>query len=378
MQPMSSILVLLRGAAPQRGSAFTEVLGDDLFNGSAATIHMDLFFDAADQFAAQKAAKVPGMVPALAKLREFARENTGIRFPHLNKNIILFQLAIRVLEPQRINQQKYGLCGPAHFAVLLARSRPDEYVELAIQFMRDGVAQHRGLRIKVQREILEHRIPKNHMPQADWVVAASLRNSIDNFPFAKNPAPDLVIGTGTEGTYAGTNSNLVCGWLKDAGYSKVVAAMNFWKPESVMESLVGVLAEDPNFQLSHPDKPDELDEFGDDLLSPQTNLRAAAKLLNHGWLLLLKVNSAWTGSNARDAASIQTLETNLSATPETAFWGTVRKPKDNHWIFVKRIDLSNPNKVQMTIYTYGEKTTTPAISLPVFLQNYGGFIAAIG
>src|SRR5262245_875452 len=234
MNPMSAILTRLAGAPPAKASVFASVLTDNDFNGNASVQEMEQFCDAALTVCARPVRHAQKVL-AIQQLKAFVGRQVQIRFPHCNSNVIVYQLVIRVLQPQRINQKRYGLCGPAHFAVLLARSQPADYVELALQFMERGAANFRGLKIQVAPEILNHRIPSTGMlggfiPEADWVVAASLRNSTEDFPLSQVLGP-TVMPTGSEGKYTGTHGKIICAWLRDAGYSQIAAALNFWKPE---------------------------------------------------------------------------------------------------------------------------------------------------
>jgi hypothetical protein len=101
-------------------------------------------------------------------------------FPLLDIYQVVYELTLRVLDPKRIDQGAFGLCGPAALATLLAKTEPVTYIQLAVELLTTGRSHVRGFSLTPGEEIQRYR--PSGTPQADWLVLASLRSS-DQFGY---------------------------------------------------------------------------------------------------------------------------------------------------------------------------------------------------
>jgi hypothetical protein len=128
-----------------------------------------------------------------------------------------------VLDPIRINQGRTGLCGPAALAIEVARSRPDEYAQFAADLARIGRGQIRGYAVNPSTHVRNYRIQRNAVPEADFLVLASLRDS-----------NALLDATTNLGRYQGTSQVEVFNWCVACGYQRVV--MYLAPPKIILRS----------------------------------------------------------------------------------------------------------------------------------------------
>lgn len=132
-------------------------------------------------------------------------------FPMLDPDLVFYQLALRVLRPERIDQGDYGLCGPAAFAVLLAQTDPVTYVQISVELLLTGQSTFRNMKLTPNESIRRHQ--PHRTPHADWMVLASMRSS-----------DDLITQGMDRGEYGGTKFGQMIDWLKRAGYGTIVGA----------------------------------------------------------------------------------------------------------------------------------------------------------
>lgn len=306
-------------------------------------------------------------------------------WPRLNLTTVSYELVIRILEPRRVRQGGYGLCGPASFAVLLSKSRPEEYAKLAYGLLRYGRYEIDGLQIAPSQTVRFYN-PGGNIPSADWLVLASVRNCSDRLD------QDL-------GRYGGTTLSDMFAWLRNAGYGTIVAAQvgEVSALEQVglqLASLLGYYAE-----AYHPHKPEflthDLEQIGQlgfstDIKEFTTNLVVASTCAENGWhvfLMITEVLATTIGdtdpiearvgaTTAAYTAMGQQPPAHVIATARAQAITALAGSATNHWVLVKRIDIDPvTQKVRLTRYSYGTKATTAPLDIDVFKMIYGGFIA---
>lgn len=299
---------------------------------------------------------------------------TSASFPRLKVPIVAFQLVARVLEPRVVEQAGYGLCGPATFAVHLAKTRPVEYVELAYHLLKSGKAKIGTLDIAPNELVRQH--DPQQIPHADWLILASVRNSDDKL------GDDL-------SHYGGTTFFAMVDWLKRAGYGTVVGA-NAIKLSSTMDKLGAALLGAVGYGMvqAYPSMPACLAKVTN-LEEPRMNLAIASALLNNKWKVFLMITEKLASSLGNvdpiDAAVGATRQAyqlmNVPVPPQaiaqarTQAIANLAGTGTNHWVMAKKITLSPNNKVSVVRYSYGTKDATAPIDLDVFLGIYGGFVA---
>ncbi|HVK13930.1 MAG TPA: hypothetical protein VM597_34630 [Gemmataceae bacterium] len=151
---------------------------------------------------------------ALGLLRGLLADGGALAFPNLSRPVLAYHLALRVLDPTRVNQKRTGLCGPAALAVEVARTRPGEYAQFALDLALTGVGSIRGRRVQPGPQIRNYRILRNAIPEGDFLVLASLRDST----LALDATTDLK-------NYHGVSLEQMFDWCVACGYPHVVMYM---------------------------------------------------------------------------------------------------------------------------------------------------------
>jgi len=295
-------------------------------------------------------------------------------FPVLDFDQVVYQLTLRVLEPRLVDQGKYGLCGPAAFIILLAKTDPTKYVKIAIELLTAGESTIRGMRLKPNEGIRKHR--PDGTPHADWMVLASVRSS------------DELLHQGMKtGEYGGTNYGEMVDWCKRAGYGVVVGAF--------AAHLTGALKTFSSLPLIkqldswsccefHPQKPRFLNGIDLTRVTDQAfNLFLADRFCRNRWKVFLLVSEKYTQTSGTEDPLEKRLAPwrdlgvpNLEAMRESSIKQVVGS-ESNHWILVKEIRISG-GTVRITRYSWGSKDTTAPISLELFYTIYAGFVAVLG
>lgn len=287
---------------------------------------------------------------------------------------VVYELTLRVLDPKRIDQGAFGLCGPAALATLLAKTEPVTYIQLAVELLTTGRSHVRGFSLTPGEEIQRYR--PSGTPQADWLVLASLRSS------------DQALTSNTvTGEYGGTTFFDMMGWLKQAGFGVVVGAFaphltGFKRTLSSLPIISGI-----DRWLScdfHPQRPSFLQGISLEFFSKQNgNLFLADRFLRNHWKVFLMVSEKYTQTSGDvdpiasklslyqdlnlPARQLETMRTNLI----TQYIGNAT----NHWVLAKALELPGNGTVRITRYSWGGKSTTAPIPVELFYTIYSGFIA---
>ena len=316
---------------------------------------------------------------AIFKLGSLLDLKSSPIFPKLSVNIVVFQLILRILKPERVNQIKFGLCGPAHFAVLLIKSKPLVYAGLAIALLTKGCAKGDDGFDIIPDDYVRNFDPETNIPQADWLIAASLRNAQTPIP----PGKDL-------GDYGGTKTPDVFAYFLHAGYSKVIALSCYESSADwLAHSVVGKFYEQYHPVESKSEVPRELG----DPFDPLANIRMAAKLRENGWRILLKVNSEWASKQIEPSIyaqaalgngfalrriEIEKESLNQSLQPQSLLGGLISAQNANHWVMAKSIHIHQNGEIEATLYTWGKQYQPMRVPVVAFAKAYSGFVAAIG
>lgn len=264
-------------------------------------------------------------------------------FPRLGIPMIAWQLVARVLDPRLFERAGHGLCGPAAFAVHLARTHPLKYVEFAFHLLKSGAVQIGAMKIEPGALVRGHL--SHHIAEADWLMLASLRDSD-----ARLDAHRV--------HYGGATFLQLLAWMKRAGYGTVVGVGTMGLrtiDDHAGASLLGTVGY--GIVQAHPSMPDCLAPVRH-IAEPAMNIGIAASLLGNGWKVFLMVGAKFAAAPKACGA----------ATAQTADAG-------HHWLLAKDIILSHDGKISIVRYAAGRKARTAPIALEVFLNLYGGFVA---
>jgi hypothetical protein len=362
-------LSLLR---PTTTNAFLSALATYPFTGAARPTDVLKFLSyARDVCEGVNAAQKRGAIDLLSNIPPNSEA-----FPHLRMPKVVYDLTKRILQPRLIGQGAYGLCGPATFTLLLAKTRPLDYARLAVDLTRRGASTINGLEIAPNAHVRGH-TPQPPIEEGDWLIEASLRNADDALTQDLNLAQ-----------YGGTDTRDMFDWLKRSGYSTVscLPTLAMLDLNAAMKSLFGswVLLQ------FHPSRPDFLSRFSnDELTSPAGNLSLAARFCANGWKVLLMITeklATTTGGTDPIAGRVQAVSDAYGALGQVAPQATldnarraaiatlVGDVRPNHWVLARSIALAG-GQVRVRRYSYGTKETTSPIDADIFYRIYGGFIA---
>lgn len=377
-EAMSALLTKVPKPKEITPKRFAEMFGDDDFNGSATKREMVAFWQLAYD-CINFSTKSSDRSTAVFAMLGFTEIPSSTLFPKLDRNIVMFQMILRLMKPERVNQREFGICGPAHFIVLLIKSRPIKYVSMAMDLLTKGrTTGEDGFEIIPDKYVMEFE-PEGSIPQADWLLAASLRNSQTPIPPGKE-----------RGEYGGTKSPDVFAYCLHAGYSEI-ASVGCYKRAS--DWLAHTIA--PSYyEQYHPDglRKDLAEKFGN-LSDPENNFRMACWLRNQGWRVMLKTNGdlfhlepvsqsvrekAATGNPFSQQYVTQRDESRKAATSEKTLGGIISMQNVNHWVLAKKIELSS-GVVKLNVYTWGgQQSLKIDLTMDEFSNSYAGFVAARG
>jgi hypothetical protein len=362
-------------------AAFAALFGDGDFNGMATEKEMTKFWEKACQCIAASG-KSDARKIAIQFLQPLLKLDKSIIFPKLNTNIVTYQLILRILKPERVNQKEFGLCGPAHFMIVLIKSRPAKYASMAIELLKIGKTTGEDGSELIPDEYVTDYDPGDTIPQADWLLAASLRN-------AQTPIP-----LGKEGTYSGTKGPDVFAYCLHAGYKRIAYAMCY---QRATDSIARFFASDgySGFKPEIVKSQIEARSGLSDWFNPEINFKMACVLRQDGWRVLLLSNSELF-KNSPPSEDLR--QDSVSQDPTTrqvasmllekqeSKWNPIVTEKKiipglyvqnfNHWVLAKNID-ERGGSVFLDVYTWGGQYSLKGeVKMKDFVNCYGGFVAA--
>lgn len=307
---------------------------------------------------------------ALALLEQFGTRPGPIKFTRLQRGLVAMQLLARVLQPGLVNQGAFGMCGPAAVAIDTARNNPLGYVTFAISLCENSNGNIGGRMVTPVAGILNYDLG-TAMPQADWVVLASLRD--DNASLQ---------GDFNRATYGGSTCDEVFDWLVRCGFQKVLALSHLTLANSFRAHPISLLP--PTLSSSTKLK----------------TLETAADLSSRGWrIFMLGFMQLATGIERTKA--ISDMEAMIGApmpvqraavvnsllTPNPGPVGTIVNVfkglvgldggDTRHWTYVESLVLTPgaPGTVTITCCNHGVRY--PAVTLPLdaFVNKFLGCVA---
>jgi hypothetical protein len=310
------------------------------------------------------------------------------------------------------------LCGPAHFAVTLAKVNPIGYVQFAVGLLATGKGTLGSTEYAPVDGILSFD-PGLTIPQADWLVAASIRN-------AAEPKD------GSFGSYENSTHKEVFQWFVNAGFKSVIqiAAYNDDRKDDyalhTLSNLVPSFLANGIYENYKGSVPKEVTDTTNKE-NPLVNIQLAKGLVDAGWRVHLTVNHAWAAfadlSRARQrneedlfeatkpAKILERQSMNIYKLQDPALqkkWiekieneayspspppgmdrvdeainkeeyalNIIKIPTATHWIIANKIDLdASGGSITIKRTTWGAKETTKPYSLKSFCKGYSGFVAA--
>ena len=142
---------------------------------------------------------------------DFLKRSGPQRFGNLDRTRVGVQLLLRIANPNIINQQNAGVCGPVSFIYGFAFDDPSGYAKFATELFENG-------RTKLGRlDIIPGSDCRNYSPpppisDAEWLTAASLRDSENFFLDYDSVSKDKA---------GGSHIKELAEWFTRAGYTDV-------------------------------------------------------------------------------------------------------------------------------------------------------------
>ncbi|HYC88398.1 MAG TPA: hypothetical protein VEO54_04235 [Thermoanaerobaculia bacterium] len=404
---MSSLLAKLRPLAHLPPGRLADQLGDHDFNGTATPNELGeflrLLFGAFGNKAASplRMKRSEGLL-ALFRIADLPRSNY---YPKLNVAIVVYQAAIRLLRPARIDQKEFGLCGPAHFALMMLKTVPEQYVKMVCELLERGRTSSPDGTEVVPNPHVTAFDPGQSIAQADWLIAGTLRNLDKAVPAGEK-----------RGAYGGTQGPDVFRYCVQAGYKRVIANTAYEKkPRFLLDRLAhATVVLSSSYENYHPadTRAYVRDRLGYDgnVCEGTTSIHLACDLVRQGWRVLLKINSEWAAYVARDPVASASDKVPLDMVPPGPerdrylqvqlaierraldkdiedLIAKLKAPRTvmkvlpvgtaNHWVLAKTLTI-NAGMLHATIYTWGGKRAPVAVPVDAFVQAYSGFVAAMG
>jgi hypothetical protein len=151
------------------------------------------------------------------KIADFEFSKVPGVWPNLDKRQIIYELRSRLENPFLVNQGSQPLCGPATVIFELIRKQPVKYVEICRSLYQIGGFHTQSGKWIFPSNNLRESGGDLKMPQVDWMLSATLRES-ENLLFPVAPdSPQLI-----RNISGMTKSWEISGWLKEIlGYRKI-------------------------------------------------------------------------------------------------------------------------------------------------------------
>ncbi len=270
-------------------------------------------------------------------------------FPSIDRQVFVFEMALRVRAPRLISQNRtkttgWNICGPNSLMIDFAKHFPVEFAKYGVGLYDDGVGYFRSMTVKPST-VGNCEIPDALSP-ADFVLMGSLRDNIN-----------LLSMTGVFEQIANmTKPAQMCQWLTDAGYKNVHdhTLVELSSTQQLAEWALSPLNSGPMHQQRAAKPVLDLTHLNAFCAATQANNRSVFLLLD-----LALTGAIVTGQNTIP-------DTGGSFIPAL------------HWVYVKRATITGSN-IKAIVYTYG---TVPNKSAPAdfacadFLKHYYGYIEA--
>lgn len=125
------------------------------------------------------------------RLAQFARSpQTGV-WNHLDKSQIIEDIRDRLVNPYQIQQGEQPFCGPAAVVFELIRKQPDRYIDIC-----QNLYEHGSFEGYIKKVVASGRLCRSYgnlrMPQADWMLLATLRDCANTIVPVHPKAPKLI------------------------------------------------------------------------------------------------------------------------------------------------------------------------------------------
>lgn len=267
---------------------------------------------------------------ALDKLLSFAKNSGKTTLYLINKERFCVQLLIRILDPNKIDQGLFGMCGPTTIIASIIKRKPDTYTEAAIALVTTGISAGTfATTLKVPAVYKAYDIHTAKCPEVDWVFLLALKDS--------DFWAQMLINPGSFGS--STLNDLYSMYEKSGLFTSLVLV----DPAGGVQKSQGALV------VNGVDKKQRFDHAG---------VLAADKTVS----------------------VILFMPGDLCKTQMNIHPNTYHLFKPNHFVILKKMVVDRswgfPMYVKLQISTWTMRMITDNIPLSLIYETYGGYIAA--
>ncbi|BCA96288.1 hypothetical protein TUM19329_26490 [Legionella antarctica] len=154
----------------------------------------------------------------------FLDKDAPLKFRNFDRNLLVLQMALRVLDPRFINQRNEQVCGVNTYVHNMALLNPLQYVQMVSKLASDGQvdlqdldAEKGVLHVKVKDRIAnKKRSDGIDIHDADHIILNGLRSSENSLVSYSEESTEL-----SKQLFGVTTLNELNSWMKQSGYSNV-------------------------------------------------------------------------------------------------------------------------------------------------------------
>ncbi len=333
---------------------------------------------------------------AIKMCHKLFQTDTARGMPKLNPQELAVGLIHRIVNPETIDQKGYGLCGPASIAIQMAKDNPKAFADAGVNLAMLGRANLGDMPLRPNKEIVAHD-PQGGIAHADWMMLSAISNA-NGLNKATN--------SGKLGEWGGSSLATMFKWQKAIGYPTVMSLPVYESKNPLshktgmdaaknvptgLKTLVRMAAPLMVPTQFHATKPNFVDSMDQPYL-PRNNLELAGKLAERKSNVFVVINESAANPRVLDdlesqVAIFKELAIASGNEDDIAKWSRPiseirgelasqkmdEEAKSNHWALLDSVEIDDQDRVSMTMYSYGKKTTLPPVPLESFLKIYGGF-----
>lgn len=290
---------------------------------------------------------------ALAALRQWVDDEPLCVFLMVDQVEFAFQLVIRMLKPDTMDQSTSDFCGQAGLLYNFAVANPDDFVAFGMGLLERGRGRLGNAVVRPSQQIRDGMVPFG-MKCVDYVLLSSIRNSLEDI------TGDQWLTTALQST----DPRLLCGWLQKVGYQDVCNEISH-KGEMRHFEHIDAIETSITIQRFAVDgvtrKPQTRTAFeAEDMFRHRKQLdllKKAQMKLMIGHKVILAIDPSL-----------------LRALRGRVVRPSLTEDQYLHYAVVTRLQIT-PLGIGATIHSYG-KITDGMISSTIFLQRFYGFISA--
>lgn len=304
-----------------------------------------------------------GQRNAIQRVENFVNNRRPLGgFSRFHRELIAFQLAVRILAPTAIHQKNTQTCATAAFAYDMCMNNPDDYVAAVIDLAEAGNTTLSNLAI-APRENVKDRMPNEllGLTEADWVFLVSLRDAMSGGPWQYGMQFFKEIWD------FGVTPGQLFEVLVKVGYSKVLLFG--------VSGLTGALTNVWSTQVHAPNDQVLVSQMNKVSYSTENALMMAKGLLKTGWKVFLFGNNVIGTAVTASHIATQIPDANMRAPVQQRAVETLSKSEENHCMLLLELDLKKSTEWHVSCKLVNRGGIVEGSELP--LDKFGKHVQSI-